>query len=378
VAFDISNEKEITRALAMREEQLLEAQSIAHIGSFEWDISGKYSTTNTPEIYRIFEMEEMEEFEQFMQHIHRDDVQKVEDAMKLSFATGDYECIYRYLRNGKEKIIWSKGLVTIDEGKPVKMVGTVQDVTAIKRIEEELKNKTIELEKSNESLQQFAAIASHDLKEPLRKISLFGFKVLNEEKEKISGASHIALGKILDSSERMKRMIDDILQFSFIDGNQQKQQTDLEEVLQETKELLSETIINKKAEIITDGLPPAFVIAPQISQLFQNLIANAIKFSKDNVPPRITVTHTFHIDTPTAETTNKHLEISFSDNGIGFDDKDSEKVFSLFYRLHSRAKFEGSGLGLSICKKIVDKHSGTITAKSKIGEGSTFIIKLPQ
>src|SRR3954467_8439166 len=99
--------------------------------------------------------------------------------MRRSFKTGDYECIYRYLRNGKEKIIWSKGVVTIEDGKPVKMVGTVQDITTIKRIEEELKQKTIELEKSNENLQQFAAIASHDLKEPLRKISINGSKVLN-------------------------------------------------------------------------------------------------------------------------------------------------------------------------------------------------------
>ena len=378
VAFDISSEKEIAQALETREGQLLEAQSIAHIGSFEWHISGNKSTTNTPEIYNVFEMEEMEKFEEFMKHIHRDDLQKVEDAMKLSFETGDYECVYRYLRNGKEKVIWSKGVVTIDDGEPTKMVGTVQDITTIKRIEEELRKKTLELEKSNESLQQFAAIASHDLKEPLRKIAIFGSKVLNAEKDKLSEVSYTALSKIFDSTGRMQKMIDDILQFSFIDSKQQKRETDLEELLSEVKELLSETIATKKAEIITDGLPSAFVVAPQISQLFQNLIANALKFSKENELPKITITHTFFIDKPAASTINKRLEICIADNGIGFDDSDSEKIFGLFYRLHNKSQFEGTGLGLSICKKIVEKHSGTISAKSKIGEGSKFIIQLPQ
>lgn len=378
VAFDVSGEKEISEALVMREKQLLEAQSIAHIGSFEWHIAGNRSTTNTPEIYKIFEMDEMEKFEQFMQHVHRDDLQKVEDAMKLSFETGVYECVYRYLRNGLEKIIWSKGVVTIEEGKPLKMVGTVQDITTIKRIEEELKQKTIELEKSNESLQQFAAVASHDLKEPLRKISIYGSKVLNTEKDRLTEASYAALTKIFDSTGRMQRMIDNILQFSFIDGDQQKRQTNLEDLLAEVKELLCESIIAKNAEIITDGLPSAFVIAPQISQLFQNLVANALKFSKEGAPPKITITHSFFVNKPAASSFERQLEICVADNGIGFDDRDSEKIFGLFYRLHSKSKFEGTGLGLSICKKIVDKHSGTITAKSKIGEGSKFIIRMPQ
>lgn len=378
VAFDISGEKEITQALATREGQLLEAQSIAHIGSFEWYIVGNKSTTNTPEIYKIFEMKEMEKFEQFIKHIHPDDLEKIEDAMKRSFQSGNYECVYRYLKNGKEKIIWSKGVVTSKEGKPYKMVGTVQDITTIKRIEEELKQKTIELEKSNESLQQFAAIASHDLKEPLRKISIYASKVLNTEKDRLSEMSYTALSKISGSTRRMQKMIDDILQFSFVDGNQEKRQINLEELLSEVKDLLSETISTRKAEIITDGLPTAFVIAPQIIQLFQNLISNALKFSKENEPPRIVITHTFFIDKPTASGSNKYLEITIADNGIGFDDKDNEKIFGLFYRLHGKTQFEGTGLGLSVCKKIVANHSGTISAKSKIGEGSEFIIRLPQ
>lgn len=377
VAFDVTGEKAITEALAVREAQLLEAQTIAHIGSFEWDITGRNSTTNTPETYKIFELEGMEKFEQFMAHVHNDDVKLVEEALRQSFKTGNYDCIFRYLRNGIEKIIWSKGVVTIVGGIAVKMVGTVQDVTTIKRIEAELKAKTIELQKSNESLQQFASIASHDLKEPLRKISVFGSKVLNQEKDKLSNVSKAALNKIFDSARRMQQMIDDILQFSFTQGNQQKQQTNLEEVVSEVKELLSENISDKNAVVFSDGLPPACVIAPQMRQLFQNLIANALKFSRDDERPQITITHSYHIDKPAVSIEKKLLEIRIADNGIGFNQEDHEKIFGLFYRLHSRAEFEGNGLGLSICKKIVENHNGKITAESKLGEGATFKILLP-
>jgi light-regulated signal transduction histidine kinase (bacteriophytochrome) len=323
-------------------------------------------------------MEEKEKFEHFMQFVHLDDLQKVEDAIKLSLQTGNYECVYRYLRNGKEKVIWSKGAVTIEGGKPIKMVGTVQDVTSIKRIEEELKQKTIELENSNKSLKHFAEIASHDLKEPLRKISIFAAKVLDAEKEKLTQVSHTSLSKIFDSSGRMQRMIDDILLFSSLNGKQEKTTTDLEKVLSEVKDLLSEAISNKKATIISDGLPSASVVAPQISQLFQNLISNALKFSKESEPPVIKISNRMLVDKAAAFNVETLLEVSIADNGIGFDDTDSEQIFDLFYRLHGKSDYEGSGLGLSICKKIVENHSGTITAKSKIGEGSTFIIHLPQ
>ncbi|MHA4846689.1 PAS domain-containing sensor histidine kinase [Flavitalea antarctica] len=378
VAFDVTGEKEISEALAIREAQLLEAQSIAYIGSFEWYIAGNKSTTNTPEIYRIFEMEQMEKFEQFIQHVHRDDVQKVQEAMRQSFQTGIYECVYRYLRNQKEKIIWSKGVVTMENGKPFKMVGTVQDITTIKRIEEELKRKTIQLEKSNENLQQFAAIASHDLKEPLRKISIYASRVLQLEKDKLAEMSYTALNKISDSTWRLQRMVDDILTFSFIDAEQQKTEADLEEILREVKDLLSEQIIAKKAEIISDGLPLARVIVSQMRQLFQNLLANALKFCREGEAPRITITHNYVVDKPTPSVINQNLEICIADNGIGFDDSNSEKIFHTFHRLHSKNEFEGTGLGLSVCRKIVDNHGGTIKAKSKLGEGATFVIQLPQ
>jgi len=375
LAFDITHQKEISQALELREAQLLEAQSIAHIGSFDWDITGEKSTTNTPEIYKIFELEESGKFEKFMQHVHSDDIQKVEEALSKSFKTGVYECEYRYIKKGQEKMIWSRGVVTIVDSVPVRMIGTVQDVTAIKQIETQLTQKTLELENSNQNLQQFASVASHDLKEPLRKISFYSSKILLAERSQLSDTSSNSLNKIVESVGRMQRMIDDILEFSSIENNQKKEWISLELLLSDVKDFLSLSITNKKAEIISDGLPSAYVIAPLIRQMFQNLVGNALKFSKEDEPPVITITHAY-VDTPTQAGINRQLEVCIADNGIGFDSEDSDKIFGLFHRLHGKSQFDGSGLGLSICKKIAEKHSGTITAQSSLNKGSTFIVRL--
>lgn len=377
VAFDISHEKEITNALALSENQLLEAQGIAHIGSYEWDIQGLKTTISTPEIHRIFEMEHLDKFEVFMNHVHKDDVQMVHDAIAESFKTGKYHCVYRYVRNNKEKIIWSQGVVTNVDGVPTTMVGTVQDVTIIKTMEAELREKANELEKSNERLQEFAAIASHDLKEPLRKISLFSSKVLLAEKEMLSENSNMALTKIVDSAVRLQKMIEEILAFSFFSSSQQKESVSLESLIVEVKELLSETIRDKEAIITTDQLPQITVIAPQIKQVFQNLISNALKFSKPDEKPVITITHAFESAGDIAPGDEEKLLIYFRDNGIGFDDKEQAKIFGLFYRLHDKSTFEGTGLGLSISQKILENHGGRISATSTPGKGSTFILELP-
>ena len=257
------------------------------------------------------------------------------------------------------------------------MVGTVQDVTLIKTMEAELREKARELEKSNERLQEFAAIASHDLKEPLRKISLLSSKVLRAEKDKLLDISNAALTKVVDSAVRMQKMIDDILDFSFISSRQQKEIVNLETVVTEVKELLSETINEKSAVVSTDRLPEAWVIAPQIKQVFQNLISNALKFAKPEEQPIINITHLVGADGPVDAEDKEQLSIYIKDNGIGFGDEDKEKIFNLFYRLHDKTTFEGSGLGLSICHKIIENHGGRITATSVPGKGSTFKLQLP-
>jgi PAS domain S-box-containing protein len=156
--FEITHEKEVALALEKREKQLLEAQSIAHLGSYEWDIQNNTSTT-TAEVFRIFELDDAQKFEEFMAHVHPDDTQKVKDALAESYVTGHYQCEYRYLKNGKEKAIWSVGRVEFEDDKPLLMSGTVQDITEIRQIEKALVQKTKELEASNQNLQQFAYAA---------------------------------------------------------------------------------------------------------------------------------------------------------------------------------------------------------------------------
>jgi signal transduction histidine kinase len=178
----------------------------------------------------------------------------------------------------------------------------------------------------------------------------------------------------------MQQMITDILSYSSIEG-EEKEIINLQAVLDETLELLDQTIKEKGATITSDSLPAAFADAAQIRQLFQNLISNALKFAKPDVPPRITFSHTIkkgkEITIPGASTNLKYLQICIADNGIGFEEEYAEKIFGLFNRLHSKSAYEGSGLGLSIARRIVENHNGFIAAQSKKGEGATFIITLP-
>jgi PAS domain S-box-containing protein len=377
-SFEITREKETALALARHEAQLLEAQSIAKIGSFEWDMI-KDQSVNTPQLLEIFEADQ--QHLDFMSHVHPEDKEKVERAMAQSFVTGEYDCQYRYRARNKEKVLWARGVVVFRDSKPVLMRGTVQDITELKKIEEALKVKTQELERSNESLQQFASIASHDLKEPLRKMSMYSDMVLTLEEGKISESSLTSLEKVKASSIRMQQMIEEILNFSSITNEAKKERVNLTKILNEALEILDDAIREKDATITADDLPDAAVIPAQIRQLFQNLISNSLKFSRKDVKPKITITHNFHdgseLQNENLKPAIRYLQLMISDNGIGFKQEHAQKIFGLFTRLHARSSYEGSGLGLSICKRIIENHEGIITAASDPGAGATFTITIP-
>jgi PAS domain S-box-containing protein len=376
--FEVTAEKETALALQKREQQLLEAQALAHIGSYEWNMKENYSV-NTPEVYKIFEMEDDQRYEEFMTHVHPDDVQKVKDAIARSFKTGQYDCEYRYVKNGREKVIWSLGKVEFENDQPVRMTGTVQDITEIKAIEKDLLEKTRQLEQSNKSLQQFASVASHDLKEPLRKISMFADMVIEAEKERLSESSKDKLKRMQASSKSMMQMIQDILSFSLLESRQQKAKVNLSKVLKEVTDLLDERIKDKNAQICYDHLPDAYIIPSQFRQILQNLISNALKFSKKDIPPKITIDYSWiNHPLPNMKPSSKYLQLNVCDNGIGIEEEYLETIFDLFKRLHPKAEYEGSGLGLAITKRIIDNHDGAITATSKPGEGTCFHIILPQ
>ncbi|HYC85133.1 MAG TPA: PAS domain-containing protein [Chryseosolibacter sp.] len=379
--FEITRERQTALALQKRESQLLEAQTIAQIGSFEWDMVNDVSVF-TPEVKNIFEWKEPPRKPAWLTNVHPDDVAGAENAFAEAKRTGTYNHQYRYLINGRQKFLWTRGVITFERGQPVSMRGTVQDITQLKQIESELLRKTVELERSNENLQQFASIASHDLKEPLRKMSMYTDMVMTLEEGKLTDHSSINLEKVKASAIRMQNMIEDILKFSTITKGERKQVVNLKSVVADALAILEEVVREKKVSVTTDELPDAAVIPSQMRQLFQNLFSNAIKFSRPGISPLIEVTHRF-ISLPERERpvgidhAPLYLEIRVKDNGIGFKQEYAEKIFGLFARLHSRSVYEGSGLGLTICKRIAENHGGTIRAESAIGSGTSFFILLP-
>ncbi len=644
IAIDISEEKEASIQLEQREQQLREAQEIAGMGSFEWDIQGQ-GTVLSAQLLQIFELEARSNLPDFLQYVHPADLNSVKAALAGAMTgEGHYECEYRYRKHGAEKVIWSRGRVVFqdgqpmrmkgtvmdvtqrhdmlkrlarseqlhkqaqaltqlgnwswsliddrvewsdemyrifgltpqseamtlgrilsfvhpedrerqrltlhnalstrlaedytmrlvsadgilkyvdgksevlcdDEGQPYKIVGTIQDVTRQHQLNERLKeneaasrhlinnapeaivvidenshillwnpkaesvfgwslaeiqgrtlmetiippayraahsggvlrlqaggesrvlNKTIEvealrsngdtffisltisrslrggkpvyiafirdvteekavalkleeqraqlaqknraLERSNEELMAFNYIASHDLKEPVRKIKLFSNIVAGNGALTPSAAD--AMSRIIASAEHMERLIEALILFSRIDsGAPRMERINLDSLLAGTLQLLKDRIEEAGARITSGPLPDIVAMPFQIAQLFENLIGNALKYSKPGMPPRITVTSARVTagDIADAGMDVKGLfhRISISDNGIGFDQQYASRIFEVFQRLHSKGTYSGTGIGLAICKKIVQRHDGFINAQSEPGIGATFNIYLP-
>ncbi len=237
--------------------------------------------------------------------------------------------------------------------------------------EKALKNHTEALKQSNQELQNFASIASHDLKEPLRKIVAFS-ELLVERETNLSDSSRNYLERIQKSSLRMANFIDNLLKYSKVSIHKElAAPLDLNEVLTQVTNDLESQIASTHAQINIAEMPRLNMSFHHAQQLFQNLISNALKFHKKDVPPIIHITSFFNSN-------EKAWEIRVEDNGIGFEEKDANQIFKMFERLQGRSAYEGTGIGLAICEKIVKLYAGEITTESKQSEGATFIIKLPE
>ena len=252
----------------------------------------------------------------------------------------------------------------------------------VKLLNEKLVENNVHLKSVNEELDQFAYVASHDLQEPLRKIQVFSDKILSKKNQDEETEKYFK--KIIDSSRRMQSLINDLLSFSRHSlASSDFKKTDLNVLVKEAMNELEIEIEKTNAHIQMDGLPIIQVIPSLMQQLFYNLINNAIKFRKKDVSPVITIhTEKMGPEEISRYTKNSHsnhyYKITVADNGIGFDDKHADEIFVVFKRLHSYHEFEGTGVGLSICKKIVEKHNGFIIAESEPDKGSTFTIGLPE
>ena len=258
------------------------------------------------------------------------------------------------------------------------VVGHLRDEVAERaKTEEQLKGLTSELRRSNQELEQFAYVASHDLQEPLRKIQAFGDRLRTKYTATIEGGGKEYLDGIWSSATRMRQLIDDLLTFSRISVKPVTfRVVALNTLLEEVISDLDVRIRQTEATIEVGPLPMIAADPVQMRQLFQNLLSNAIKFHRPGVPPVVRIRHRI-LDTESSCVSDSALvTIDVSDNGIGFDEKYLDRIFQMFQRLHGREEYEGTGVGLAVCRKIVERHSGTITARTCPGEGAVFTVTL--
>jgi len=259
----------------------------------------------------------------------------------------------------------------------------VTDLSEKKHHEENLRKKNLELEHLNESLEQFASIASHDLQEPLRKIQVFASLLTDRFDNALPDGAKVLIGKIKGSSERMSLLIKDVLNYSrIIHSENMLVETDLNQVLNNILQDFDLLILEKNATIRKQYLPVMEAIPLQINQLFYNLVGNALKFSKTGRSPVITISLRILSSEETENNFNlnrqlSYFEISFKDNGIGFDQQFSDQVFSIFERLNNQQQYAGTGIGLALCKKIAEHHQGLIHAEAKENDGAVFYVLLP-
>jgi len=256
------------------------------------------------------------------------------------------------------------------EGKITNFLAVKLDITDSVKNEENLKETNIALERSTKELQDFVYIASHDLQEPLRKIMAFGDWLKVKFEDILPEKGHFYLERMHDASDRMRTLIDDLLSYSRLTSQSRPfENVNLNELLDIVLSEMEKVINEKKPEIIVENLPIVFGDKIQLKQLFQNLLSNAIKFSRPDIIPRINISE--------CGSENGYSCIHVSDNGLGFEQEYEDKIFLPFNKLHSREEFDGTGIGLAICKKIIDHHNGRISVKSEVEKGSTFCLHLP-
>jgi PAS domain S-box-containing protein len=396
VVIDITDRKEVEFALKTSEGKFRTlADSMAQ---FIWtsDIDGKLHYFNKSVFnYSGLSLEQLEN-DGWLEIIHPDDRAQSILLWKEAISTGkDFIYEHRFRKhNGEYRWMTSRAIPQTDaEGIVHMWVGTSTDIHDSKLFIDELESKvqqrtrelTVindELIRTNIELGQFAYVASHDLQEPLRKIQTFATRIMETENENLSERGKDYFMRVQSSSTRMQQLIVDLLAFSRTNAVEKNYEiTDLNDLLQNVKEQLQESIQQKRAVVHASTLPVLNVIVYQFEQLFTNLIANSLKFVRHDVAPEIHITSGIILgkETGLAEAIpemNYHF-ISFTDNGIGFDPQFRDRIFQVFQRLHNRKSYEGTGIGLAICKKILDNHHGMITATSRPDEGATFIVYLP-
>ncbi len=373
------------RELAESKKELEFAIDAADLGTWDLDPATNRFTANA-RLKQWFGLQPDEEIDlsKAIDVMHEADRDRVTRAIRYALqpdSGGYYDIEYRIIEPGTgiERIVRAKGKALFDEqNKPIRFNGILQDITdqkiARRKIEDVVTARTQELaeanrhlERSNADLGQFAHVASHDLQEPVRKIATYASLLAAS----IHGdAAQSYLLKITTAADRMKALIRDILVYSQV-SNQTTlfEPVNLQQVVQDLQNEFELLIEQKRAILDFQDLPTIQAIPLQMNQLFGNLLSNALKYTRPDVPPVISI----H-----ARQENGYYHIRISDNGIGFEQKHADQIFHIFQRLHRKSEFSGTGIGLAICKKIVANHGGEIHATGNPGDGATFHITLPE
>nr|WP_294904040.1 PAS domain S-box protein [uncultured Lacibacter sp.] len=379
IAKDISNEQHVLAQLELINERYEYATKATNDVIWDWNLhTGKVVRAGSGFFtmfgYDVKEADTDDEF--WIKKVHHDDVnrivtnrQKVLDNPQLDF----WEDEYRFHRkNGEFAYVYDRGYIFRNEdGEPVRMIGATKDITEKKLAELQLKDlyqkleeRANQLQVSNTELERFAYIASHDLQEPLRMVSSFLLLLEKKYADVVDEKGKEYIRFAVDGSLRMKRLINDLLDYSRVTTHKQKlEPVQMKQVVSEVLQNLSLQIHEKQAVIKTELLPVLpLADKTQMLQLMQNLVGNALKYSGGQ-PPFIRIT---------AKEQEEDWLFCVQDNGIGFDEQFAERIFVIFQRLHNRTQYSGTGIGLAICKKIVDRHGGKIYAESAEGQGSAF------
>ncbi len=396
---DVHEQKEVTEKIKESENQFSilanNIQNLAWIadadGWIYWYNQRWYDYTGTT-------LEEMKGWGWEKVH-HPDHIERVVDFVSQAWKKNEpFEMTFPLRRtDGKFRWFLTQVFPVNDaNGNILRWVGTNTDIekqkTFSEQLEEKVKERTIQLNEVNENLEQkntellnknkeleaFTYISSHDLQEPLRKIQTFTGKIIDNEKEHLSENAINYFNRMQSAASRMQKLIRDLLEFSRLSNTERIfEKTDLNQIVEEEKEELKETIDAKNGTIEVHTLCELNIIPFQFRQLMHNLMSNALKFSKPGVAPHIIIKSEIISGSDVHFKGKKACHLSISDNGIGFDSKYADKIFGVFQRLHTKEEFSGTGIGLAIVKKIVDNHNGIINAKSEFGKGATFNIYIP-
>lgn len=363
-----------------------QSEIISKLGNWIWHVEND-SFEFSDNLYRLLG-EEPQSFEptldNFMDFVHPEDLNKFSEQISKMMQNDDLPFIYYRIvqKNGNIRHFKSYGKLLIDSDGSKKQLRTTADITDEIENYRLIEERNLELERNNKELASFNYVASHDLQEPLRKIQTFISRLEDKEQEQLSTNGKLYLQRIKSSSARMRNLIDDLLQFSRTNKSEEAfEESNINTLLKTAKNDLAEIISEKKAKISSDKIPSMKVIPFQIKQLFVNLLSNSLKYSRNDSAPVITITYsqTKAIDLPQIKYSkySAYHTIAIKDNGIGFDQDYTEKIFTLFNRLHNKDAYSGTGIGLSICKKIIENHNGYITAEGKVDHGATFTFYLP-